>query len=145
MEVNTIAVARQAFKDAMRECIIWTNERENSQGRFDPQQIATLDALADEFMDIYAATLADSELSLRETYKHAGYDFVLMCEGHGAGFWDRPKIYGQDNADAMTATCDAIYLETYASDEGDECDVGIACGYRGGVKTLAETVKGSEV
>ena len=138
---NAIPVARQWFKDAMHECILWTNEREHSQGRFDPQQIAGLDALADEFMDIHADTLANSELYLPDAYKQAGHDFVLTCEGHGTGFWDRPEIYGQDNADAMTATCEAIYLETYANnDDDDDDDVWIMCGYRGGAKTLAEAV-----
>ena len=142
---NAIAFGREAFKRAMRECILWTNERENSEGRFDPQSVAALDALADEFMDIHADTLADGELYLPEAYRQAGHDFALTCEGHGSGFWDCPEIYGQNNADAMTATCEAIYIETCASDEDDrldqEYDVDVTCGYYGGAKSLAEAVK----
>lgn len=32
----------------------------------------------------------------------AGHDFWLTRNGHGAGFWDRPKIYGEELADQLT-------------------------------------------
>lgn len=34
--------------------------------------------------------------------ERAGHDFWLTRNGHGAGFWDRPEIYGQENADKLT-------------------------------------------
>lgn len=32
----------------------------------------------------------------------AGHDFYLTRQGHGAGFWDRPDVYGQANATRLT-------------------------------------------
>ena len=33
----------------------------------------------------------------------AGHDFFLTRNGHGAGFWDSPEMYGgQENADKLT-------------------------------------------
>lgn len=32
-----------------------------------------------------------------------GHDLWLTRNGHGAGFWDRPKIYGTANASLFTA------------------------------------------
>jgi hypothetical protein len=31
-----------------------------------------------------------------------GHDFWFTRNGHGVGFWDRPEIYGQSDADALT-------------------------------------------
>lgn len=36
-------------------------------------------------------------------YGQVGHDFWLTRNGHGAGFWDRPEVYGgQDIADLLT-------------------------------------------
>jgi hypothetical protein len=36
-------------------------------------------------------------------FTQVGHDFWLTRNGHGAGFWDRPEMYGgQENADALT-------------------------------------------
>ena len=34
--------------------------------------------------------------------EQAGHDFWLTRNGHGAGFWDRPEVYGADHAKALT-------------------------------------------
>ena len=31
-----------------------------------------------------------------------GHDYWLTRNGHGAGFWDRPEIYGEVNAKKLT-------------------------------------------
>lgn len=31
-----------------------------------------------------------------------GHDFWLTRNGHGAGFWDRPEVYGENNAEKLT-------------------------------------------
>lgn len=38
----------------------------------------------------------------------AGHDFWLTRNGHGAGFWDRPELYGKKNAEILTACCKAV-------------------------------------
>ncbi len=51
--------------------------------------------------------------------EQAGHDFWLTRNGHGAGFWDKPEIYGDDNAQKLTEACKAfgeVYL--YVGDDG---------------------------
>jgi hypothetical protein len=49
-----------------------------------------------------------------------GHDFWLTRNGHGAGFWDSPELYGgKDNADALTEIADGFgYSEAYLGDDG---------------------------
>jgi len=37
-----------------------------------------------------------------------GHDLWLTRNGHGAGFWDRPKIYGADNARVLALMARAM-------------------------------------
>ena len=39
-------------------------------------------------------------------YEQAGHDFWLTRNGHGAGFWDRPELYGEDVAAELTRACE---------------------------------------
>ena len=41
----------------------------------------------------------DAYTHLRE---QGGHDFWLTRNGHGAGFWDRPEIYGKFNSSMLT-------------------------------------------
>ena len=36
------------------------------------------------------------------TEVQGGHDFWLTRNGHGAGFWDSPEVYGEDIADNLT-------------------------------------------
>ena len=48
------------------------------------------------------------------------HDFSLTRNGHGAGFWDRPELYGgDDNANALTAIAKRFGETTvYVGDDG---------------------------
>lgn len=47
--------------------------------------------------------------------EHAGYDFWLTRNGHGAGFWDRGVPAGED----LTAGCDPFgSVDLYVGDDG---------------------------
>ena len=49
-------------------------------------------------------------------FSQVGHDFWLTREGHGVGFWDRPEVYGDDEAEELTALCKRfgeVYLEAY--------------------------------
>ncbi len=37
-----------------------------------------------------------------EIDEYAGHDFWLTRNGHGSGFWGRPEIYGEENAERLT-------------------------------------------
>lgn len=55
-----------------------------------------------------------------ETVCQAGTDFFLTRNGHGAGFWDRPEVYGgQENADALTDLAHSFgEVWSYLGDDG---------------------------
>ena len=51
--------------------------------------------------------------------QQAGHDFWLTRNGHGAGFWDKPEIYGQENADKLTEICKRLpEINLYVGDDG---------------------------
>lgn len=37
-----------------------------------------------------------------------GHDLWLTRNGHGAGFWDRPEVYGEENARILTLMARAM-------------------------------------
>ena len=43
-----------------------------------------------------------------DNYDQMGHDLWLTRNGHGAGFWDRPKIYGEANATLFTRLSTAM-------------------------------------
>jgi hypothetical protein len=52
--------------------------------------------------------------------EQAGHDFWLTRNGHGAGFWDRPEVYGQKAANELTKASKP-YGESYlyVGDDGE--------------------------
>ena len=38
----------------------------------------------------------------------AAHDFWFTRNGHGVGFWDRPELYGERNAEELTRACKFI-------------------------------------
>ena len=64
-----------------------------------------IDCLA--FYSKIACYLSDNQI------EQAGHDFWLTRNGHGAGFWDRPELYGKNYADMFT-TISKHFGEVYA-------------------------------
>ena len=50
--------------------------------------------------------------------EQAGHDFWLTRNGHGAGFWDRPELYGNPETRALTAAAEE-YGETWPEYDED--------------------------
>ncbi len=51
--------------------------------------------------------------------ERAGHDFWLTRNRHGAGFWDRPEIYGETNAARLTESAQAAGERwLYLGDDG---------------------------
>ena len=49
-----------------------------------------------------------------------GHDFWLTRNGHGVGFWDRPELYGDHEAERLTDIARSFgTLFVYAGDDGD--------------------------
>lgn len=60
----------------------------------------------------WAVTENISRTSLLDTveidWAQAGHDLWLTRNGHGAGFWDRPEIYGEDLCHVLSALAKAM-------------------------------------
>ena len=51
--------------------------------------------------------------------EQTAYDLWLTRNGHGAGFWDRPELYGQDVADKLTRIAEEMGpQDIYPGDDG---------------------------
>ena len=62
---------------------------------------------------------SDFEEMIGDNITQAGHDFWLTRNGHGAGFWDRPEIYGKDIAESLTAACKGYgTFDIYLGDDG---------------------------
>ena len=64
--------------------------------------------------------LQESPIDL-DQYDHEqiGHDFWLTRNGHGAGFWDRPEIYGETECNTLTEYAKTFGAkDTYVGDDG---------------------------
>lgn len=53
-------------------------------------------------------------------FEQAGHDFALTRNGHGAGYWDRPEIWGEVGSKALTAVAHAFgQADFYVGDDGE--------------------------
>ncbi len=68
------------------------------------------------FLWLYGALIDDENIT------KAGHDFYFTRCGHGVGFWDRPKIYGDQIATTLTEAVGwrTIFppLDLYQGDDG---------------------------
>lgn len=101
----TIPSARDAWRQIAREdlfvrayleCALWTSDPDPSPGEWaehddwtidniDPESIAAVLEDCDAFRESAGNLLDDADPV------QAGHDFWLTRNGHGAGFWDRPR------------------------------------------------------
>jgi hypothetical protein len=87
------------FMQAYVECALWSSsDGENGEIRLDeydgdiaPQTLAAMEADCAGFQANNADLLA-AWYDIGEDETHAGHDFWLTRNGHGAGFWDRYYI-----------------------------------------------------
>ena len=77
----------------------WADLPEDTEAGFDFAPCAEKSALADCMGFVENNWVMIKECSPEQV----GHDFWLTRNHHGAGFWDRPEIYGcQENADRLT-------------------------------------------
>ena len=120
------------FTQAYIEALFFTScEGSTEAGTFDPENGSPLPDEAG-FSDLAPEALREIVLDCEAFQKdygrfwnphlvdnpgkndaQAGHDFWLTRNRHGAGFWDRPEIYGEPNA----------YLLTEAAQRFGECSV----------------------
>lgn len=49
--------------------------------------------------------------------EQAGHDFYLTRNGHGAGFWDRPELYGKESAELLSKASEVYGTQGLDHDE----------------------------
>lgn len=71
-------------------------------------------------LEAFIAMAAGRGLFAADTDWHqAGADFYFDRQGHSAGFWARPEVYGAEAAEALTAVVHEHFSEIYVClDEG---------------------------
>ncbi len=93
------------FIGAYFEAIYFTECGPDSEHGDDPQMsaLSRANAMNDcrRFFSAYQGQIGNN-------IKQAGHDFWLTRNGHGTGFWDRPELYGEENADELTRACKAM-------------------------------------
>jgi hypothetical protein len=106
------------------ECALWssTDNADDSGGKpldasYSAEDIApeTLREMIEECRQFQADNAAD----IGAEHARAGHDFWLTRNGHGAGFWDRPEVYGQAQADRLSEACEPWgSYDLYVGDDG---------------------------
>jgi len=94
------------FIRAYLEAALWSSVDDDGEplddGRdYSDYSTETIDATIKEcgrFIELYKGMFNDN-------YCQAGHDFWLTRNGHGAGFWDHPEVYGAANAEKLTEVC----------------------------------------
>lgn len=98
---NLIFIA--AVRNAYLACALEADWPEEYTPRtiHDCAKLSVDQATADIMNFIDAAVLARIDLEEYDP-EYVGYDLWLTRCGHGVGFWNRPKVYGAENAEKLT-------------------------------------------
>ena len=95
----------ERFRAAYLEAMAFTELGEGDQpphgAELTPLSKARAINACSNFFEAYKEEIGDA-------VEQAGHDFWLTRQGHGTGFWDRPKVYGTAAAERMTQACKAI-------------------------------------
>lgn len=87
-------------------CALWTEELDGkySKDDFSESSMAKITEDCQKFFNenFYMWDTVDSGTEEFTIHELAGHDLWLTRNGHGAGFWDRPKIYGQANSELLS-------------------------------------------
>lgn len=104
---------------------LWSSTYENDDGDtiemdrdFDTDDFSQ-EALAEAKKDCAAFLKKAEHLLADADPQQVGHDFWLTRNGHGAGFWDRPEIYGEDASEELTRIAKTFGEEdVYVGDDG---------------------------
>jgi hypothetical protein len=124
MQTAELIANLDSFTEAYIECALWssTDNADDSGGEpldanYSAEDIApeTLREMIEHCRQFQADHAAD----IGDEHARAGHDFWLTRNGHGAGFWDRPEVYGQAQADRLSEACDSWgSYDLYIGDDG---------------------------
>lgn len=97
------------FIQAYTECALWSEGYEGGELHLTAQE---------RFADDCKKFITENEHLFEGNYSQAGHDFWLTRNGHGAGFWDRTEIYGEENANKLTEASKAFGECWLTADDG---------------------------
>ena len=113
----------QTLTDAYIEALLWAELDDNdkpldanhSPADIDQESLKSIRNDCARFQLEAAPILA----GLNVPDSQIGHDFLLTRNRHGAGFWDSPEKYGQDNADKLTEIAHTFgETDIYVGDDG---------------------------
>ena len=65
-----------------------------------------------------AAENADIPVLCADYAEQAAYDFYFTSRGHGTGFWDKPEVYGKQDAKILTEIAESFRCPEYYDENG---------------------------
>jgi hypothetical protein len=72
-----------------------------------------------KFWQSQSALVLSYNYDTRADIEQAGHDFWITRNRHGAGSWDSPEIWGEENAEALTnAAHEFPEVDLYIGDDG---------------------------
>lgn len=83
---------------------------------FSPEALERASADCEAFLQ--DAENADIPLLYADCAEQAAYDFYLTSRGHGTGFWDRPEVYGKQDAKILTEIAETFRCPDYYDADG---------------------------
>ena len=83
---------------------------------FSPEALERASADCSAFLQ--AAENAGIPVLYTDCAEQAAYDFYLTSRGHGTGFWDKPEVYGKQEAEILTNIAKSFRCPDYYDADG---------------------------
>ena len=83
---------------------------------FSPEALERASADCEAFLQ--AAEKSGFPLLQNDYAEQAAYDFYLTSCGHGTGFWDKPEVYGTQEAKILTEIAETFRCPEYYDENG---------------------------
>ena len=106
-----------AFIMGYMKCGVWAEELESANCQLSDE---TRNRMWDDCLKFLEKA---QDLIPNNQWEQAGHDFWLTRNGHGTGFWDRPEIYGEENAKKLTEISESFgNFDLIVDDETNQID-----------------------
>lgn len=83
---------------------------------FSPEALERATADCEAFLQ--AAEKSGFLLLQNEYAEQAAHDFYFTSRGHGTGFWDKPEVYGRQDAEILTKIAESFRCPDYYDADG---------------------------
>ena len=83
---------------------------------FSPEAFERATADCEAFLQ--AAENAGIPLLYADCAEQAAHDFYFTSRGHGVGFWDRPEVYGKQDAEILNKIAKSFRCPDYYDADG---------------------------